>query len=302
MNHGTSPLISRSAAEYTRLRNQTYIEGALLPLPPAGALETLYRQVQVQVVPWTCLCPPIDTGNGLGFGIALRALDSSIAQAAVVVNFTTVVDDASANASHSSHRSVHVHAHTAPLLHTNKVMITIEEESSETKKPGADFGRNISNSHPPLAGGIPIDFDVLVLPYETLNVRILIDRPIVEVFVMGGRGSFVSVNAASALIKRLCTCFVSNLRVPIAILTLIDRGGIVLKGLMLNVSAYGMGCGWATDLPPEPAAAPPSPPSLITSSSNAPPLGKIHRAPVPERTHHYMERGTHYSGARRHLY
>ena len=85
-------------------------------------------------------------------------------------------------------------------------------------------------SLPPAA--MPVNFEVVLLKDETtLDVRVLVDRPVVEVFVQGGRGAFVAV---------------SNFSETLASVHLLNRGAAPVHA---NVSAYGMGCGWAAILP-----------------------------------------------------
>ena len=77
----------------------------------------------------------------------------------------------------------------------------------------------------------PTDFNVTVLKEETLDVRLLVDRPIVEVYVQGGRGAFVvaaNYSAANASVH------------------LVNRGHVPV---VANVSAWQMECGWAAQLP-----------------------------------------------------
>ena len=73
---------------------------------------------------------------------------------------------------------------------------------------------------------------VVVLPSERLTARILVDRPLVDVFVQGGRGAFV---AASNFSKELSSVH------------LVNEGAVAVQA---TASAWGMGCGWAAQLPP----------------------------------------------------
>ena len=74
-------------------------------------------------------------------------------------------------------------------------------------------------------------FTVAVLPSEKLTARILVDRPLVDVFVQGGRGAFV---AASNFSKELSSVH------------LVNEGAVAVQA---TASAWGMGCGWAAQLP-----------------------------------------------------
>eukprot|EP00041_Stephanoeca_diplocostata_P017917 m.370070 g.370070 ORF g.370070 m.370070 type:complete len:104 (+) comp20858_c0_seq12:2318-2629(+) len=72
-----------------------------------------------------------------------------------------------------------------------------------------------------------------VLRGETLDVRILVDRSVVEVFVMGGRIAWVH---ADPLFNETKTA-----------VHLYNDGAHVVAAS--NVSIFGMGCGWRDDLP-----------------------------------------------------
>jgi hypothetical protein len=153
-DHATAQLVSRPVEEYTRLRNHTYVKDLQLLLPK-GLLQTLPLPAGAGgaldlLLSWNTSGASV----GRGFGIAIRAPNGSTDGAAVVVNFTLAGTDTNGTS------MVHVHAHTAPLPKT---------PTSGIDKP-----------HPP-SGGVVIDFDVLVLPSEALDVRVLIDRPVVEV-------------------------------------------------------------------------------------------------------------------------
>ena len=63
----------------------------------------------------------------------------------------------------------------------------------------------------------------------------LVDRPIVEVYVLGGRIAWVHQD--------------NQFNVSQASVHLYNAG--VGRGIIAsNVAAYGMGCGWRSDLPP----------------------------------------------------
>ena len=75
-------------------------------------------------------------------------------------------------------------------------------------------------------------FEVTVQKGEgVLDVRVLVDRPVVEVFVQGGRGAFVAA---------------SNFSASLASVHLLNRGSAAVNA---TVSAFGMGCGWSAALP-----------------------------------------------------
>lgn len=77
-----------------------------------------------------------------------------------------------------------------------------------------------------------VSFNVTLLKHEkALDVRILVDRPIVEVFVQGGRGAFVAA---------------SNFSLEHASVHLVNDGAMSVEA---HVNASGMACGWASELP-----------------------------------------------------
>jgi hypothetical protein len=71
-------------------------------------------------------------------------------------------------------------------------------------------------------------------PSERLTVRIVVDRPIVEVYVLGGRIAWVHQDA-----------FFNPNSTSVHVFNNGDNSVVVS-----NVSAYSMGCGWRSDLPP----------------------------------------------------
>ena len=79
----------------------------------------------------------------------------------------------------------------------------------------------------------------LLLAGESLELRVLVDRPIVEVFGNGGRGAFVFGDTDFELGKSLVHLFNA-------------AGG---RDIEVNASAFGMACGWSAAVPvPVPAA------------------------------------------------
>ena len=80
--------------------------------------------------------------------------------------------------------------------------------------------------------GAPVAFSVQLLEHESLDVRILVDRPVAEVWVRGGRGAFVAA---------------SNFSADHASVHLFNNGATAVDA---RVNAAGMACGWAAELPP----------------------------------------------------
>merc|ERR1711924_452183 len=80
-----------------------------------------------------------------------------------------------------------------------------------------------------------------LLPGEALDVRVLVDRPIVEVFVMGGRIAYAHADAAFSMDRSSVHIF-NDAAVPVS---------------TSGVFAYGMGCGWRDDMPQPKVSVPP---------------------------------------------
>ena len=72
-------------------------------------------------------------------------------------------------------------------------------------------------------------------PGETLDVRLLVDRPVHEIFVNGGRISWAFADNANPFHTANASVWVFN------------HGAVMLNAS--SVSAFGMGCGWADELP-----------------------------------------------------
>jgi hypothetical protein len=74
---------------------------------------------------------------------------------------------------------------------------------------------------------------IRVLDGETLDLRVLLDRPILEVVLQGGRVGFIhaqlGLNASSEAVH------------------VFNEGKAQID--VVNVTAYGMGCGWTDTLP-----------------------------------------------------
>ena len=90
--------------------------------------------------------------------------------------------------------------------------------------------KTLSNCNMPRPPAVA--FDVELLKGESsMDVRIIMDRLVVEVFVQGGRRTFVAA---------------SNFSVGRASVHLVNDGAVAVAAI---VNASGMGCGWANALP-----------------------------------------------------
>ena len=175
LDHDTDQLVSYPVAEYSLLRNSTFVDGSSLgeikgakPLPvPAGAGGALDLLVSFD-----------SYFAARGFGVSVRS-------GAFNVTFD-------------------ISASTPVGLRTVR----------------CDFNGEAQKS-------------IALVNGETLDVRVLVDRPLVEVFVQRGRAAYTFADTSFSADKT-------------AVLLFNDGPSAVVAS---NVSAFGMGCGWATTLP-----------------------------------------------------
>eukprot|EP00756_Hemistasia_phaeocysticola_P000250 Hpha_TRINITY_DN10174_c0_g1::TRINITY_DN10174_c0_g1_i1::g.131574::m.131574 len=95
--------------------------------------------------------------------------------------------------------------------------------------------RNVSVSG--TLGSLPATNSTLLFPGESLDVRVLVDRMIVEVYVMHGRIAYVHADEKAS--ERYIQ---SNTSVH-----LFNKGTASVS--VSNATVFGMGCGWRSDLP-----------------------------------------------------
>jgi sucrose-6-phosphate hydrolase SacC (GH32 family) len=79
----------------------------------------------------------------------------------------------------------------------------------------------------------PTNSSLQVAAGETIDFRVLVDRPIVEIFVNQGRASFISAD--------------QNFSTAHTEIRLFNNGPIAVTAT--NVSAFSMGCGWTKTKP-----------------------------------------------------
>lgn len=207
-------LLSSPVAEYAGLRNATFVDEPGVPVPAGGR--------------WTAPIPAgaggaLDVlvsfdvgarpGAGGGFGVAVRAPAATAAGAALTIKVAELTaPDASG-------------ARNATIVFM----------------PGAP--------RPAQSKGYVARATVPVLSGETLDVRVLVDRPIVESFIMGGRTSYV--NADTLFSMRDSSVHVFN-----------DGAAAVAA----SVAAHGMSCGWSAEMP-----TPARDPGVVGDSQHSPP-------------------------------
>lgn len=193
----SNQLISYPVAEYSNLRNATFLEdeefgpiaaGNLktIPVPQdAGAAADLSVRFDVQQFEDTCS----------GFGVAVRANSTSVRDGAFAIVFDVTAPDAKGE-------------------RVAKIYFSKQARVGQYKA------------------------SVKVMPGESLDVRLLVDRPIVEVFIQGGRAALVYTDTFDP--AKTSMHIFNHGTTP------------VLSGI--KVSAYGMSCGW-TDSMPKPISA-----------------------------------------------
>ena len=193
-------LVSFPVVELETLRNTTYVHGKSLSLA-AGASHTLSIPAPGGGAADILASFALSAGVH-GFGVSVRSGD-------VKVQVTSVTP----SKTHAGGFSVTVAFNSGP-----QPCVSVRGQPRCTAPP----------SVPP-----PTNATVLVAPGETLDIRILVDRPVVEMFVNKGRAAFVSADANFSVTKTAVALF--------------NRGTAAVQAS--NVSAFGMGCGWAKTKP-----------------------------------------------------
>lgn len=191
-------LVSRPVAEYASLRTATFVENAHSALPPH-----------------TTMTLPVPPGAG-GTIDMLVSFDIASVRAANASDFGVAVR-AQPNTARGADLAVYFNA--------------IESASDGTKT----IRWNVTTAGPvPRGVSAPrVSAFKLLNGETTLDVRILVDRPIVEVFVQGGRGAFSWAQ--------------DNFMPNRTAVHLFNAGSANV--VARNVSVYGMACGWRPDKP-----------------------------------------------------
>lgn len=215
-------LVSFPIREYESLRNATVINNESdvlapgtvkqLAIPPrlGGALDL---EVSFSVG---------DAGGVIsGFGLSVRAPNDgnlSNAALALVLTLSAAGTDGTRNLSVVD---VGAGPWAPPSLHR------VNDGTNSTSDDGVDDFNHLTSTNGPHV--VPT---VRVLAGETINMRVLVDRPVIELFVMSGR-------AATTLSG-------PPFRVNATAVFIFNQGKTAVTTV---TSAHGMGCGWAGSLP-----------------------------------------------------
>ena len=306
-------LISRPVAEYTQLRNHTFVDEQRLQLPAGGAeapaLRTLFAGGPAGGALDLMLSFDLGTPDTSwsGFGVAVRAGPASVHDAAmrltidvsaadgdgvrtarinstaptilpppvrsetlpVWLNGTDLDDWSSAHGSTSTHfpedtspafcqqlcrKNPDCKAWTHELRHAGPgVECRLRNGEASHGAPVLPCPQKnrlcTSGAKTPLTfscrpkkstwmtGGGNSSFSVSVLQGELLSLRMLVDRPIIELFAQGGRGALVAADRIFTLTK-----------------TSVHLYNTGPRRVSVNASLFSMACGWADSLPkPKPA-------------------------------------------------
>ena len=207
-------LVSRPVAEYQQLHNETFVDRETVTLPP-GNITTL----------------PVPSGGAGG------AID-------VMVSFDlTSLDPTTAH----SHFGVAVRASPTGVDGAGqKVEFFLGPSNTDGTRTLTVSGRRGSArppKHPPPPPPTPYPAVNVtkIFPGETLDVRVLVDRMIVEVFVMGGRLSWTHTDVKN--VPGEYPFDISNTSVHL--FNHNSKHSVTVS----NVSVYGMACGWRADIP-----------------------------------------------------
>jgi sucrose-6-phosphate hydrolase SacC (GH32 family) len=292
----TQQLISRPVAELAQLRNASIISSKKYTLAPASGA-TWLAEIPSSAGGALDLELSFDLGdsNPQNFGVAVRASQSSVADAAVQLQFNVSAANVNGSRRTISVMDVAHPAHYLPRpVHLSRLMNDTDLSGGDLGSPthhlpssgdtaatcqalcdanakcvawvwvirglpagSADCCLKSASYQCPAAAAVrphqckpctltsgvkqpssctsadnkPVEFNITVLEEELLNVHILVDRPLVELFVQGGRGAFVAA---------------SNFSIDKTSVHLVNDGDAAVHA---TVSAWGMGCGWSAQLP-----------------------------------------------------
>lgn len=190
--------------EYTQLRNETYIEHQNLGHITPHELKTLPLPAGAGGSADILVSFDLREVNSSarGFGVAVRAPGDSYAGVAAVT-------------------------------------MTVEKIGVPDSKGTRQISISFVTPDPKIDHDSNANATVALLQGETLDVRALIDKSMIEFFVMGGRASYVAADN-----------FYNTSRTSVQIF----NGG-ESSVIASSVSAYGMGCGWAHTKPqPSPSS------------------------------------------------
>ena len=204
-------LTSAPIRELAKLRNATHVDAASKPLAagdrwtlgiPSGAGGALDVLVSFELPGQTVASPG-------GFGIAVRAPPTATAGAALLITVTNITSPDAAG--------------------TRNATVLFPPPVDPGCKPAPWCTR---------PAGYKAEATVPVLKGESLDLRVLVDRPVIEAFFQRGRTSYVTADTPFSLDNSSVHLF--------------NNGP---ENVRANVSAFGMGCGWNAALP-KPAVSP----------------------------------------------
>jgi hypothetical protein len=222
-------LTSVPLQEYTQLRNATHLDAASKSLA-AGARWTLnIPSGSARGALDILISFELGSATPNSFGVAVRAPLTAITGAALLITVVNMTDP-------------------DPSTGTRNATILFTPPPID---PRCKVGTQPCKRPP----GYKAQAVVPVLAGEAFDLRVLVDRPVIEAFAMSGRTSYVTADTPFTLTNSSVHIFNDG------------SSSVHVK----SVSAFGMGCGWSpklpkpalkTDLQAEPARAraPPPPP------------------------------------------
>ena len=226
-DHAAQRLLMRPVAEYALLHNATFVKDATKVLAPAA------------------LAAPAESAVGGGGG-GSGSSTGSLATLNVpkdkggAIDVHVSFDVESTAQPRTQQQQQQQHEGKGQHQQQDAFGIAVRAPAGSIEGAAVQVSFNVSAPHPTTGTRTVTAYGVRaqvppfpVLKGETLDVRVLVDRAIVEVFLMGGRTSFVASKVAYDPETTAVHLF--------------NNGAteVVAK----NVSVFGMGCGWTDALP-----------------------------------------------------
>ena len=235
-------VVSYPVAEYIELRNATFISGAA-PSSGGSGTSTIEGAAlsKFQLEPGTIKqleAIPSAAGGALdlevSFDLSTIPADATVARFGVAVR-APLESSTDSNSSVLAEAAQNVWFEVGPK----------DPESGSRRVTVAGIMNGLGPPNPPrpfkcYRGACPSNTTTLFVG-ETLDVRILVDRPVTEVYVLGGRIAFVHGDGTFTLDKTAVYVYNQDISATVQV---------------ANVTAYGMDCGWRSDLPAPRARSP----------------------------------------------